>query len=289
MSLKLLCVDEVEEILNALKASLERYGLEVHVAASAEAGLAWLSANQPFAVISDHNLAGGEGVGFLRKARREHCHVQNILLTDYSAMDAAREGLNDGTVDFVLIKPWRDSRLETVIKAACRRYLDASGIADVEMARLGDLEDTNDVTGELVALDVRQTQLIERAKQEWEQTLDAISDPVTMLDSELKIRRANKAAADYSGRSVRHLPGEHCYEALFGRQSPCPTCPLALTSGRIDPSSPAVVDLEDRAKDRVFRLSVFRHTSASGAATFTCYYRNVTEEKRLARQVSITI
>ena len=55
--------------------------------------------------------------------------------------------------------------------------------------------------------------------------IDGISDPLIMLDAELRIKRLNKAARDYYGlNSYQDALGKHCFEAFRKRSSPCEVC-----------------------------------------------------------------
>jgi two-component system NtrC family sensor kinase len=69
------------------------------------------------------------------------------------------------------------------------------------------------------------TRLLTKAKTEWEQTFDAIEEPLALLDG-FTVRRANRAYAARVGAPITQIPGRTCYR-LLGRDSPCPDCPLA--------------------------------------------------------------
>jgi PAS domain S-box-containing protein len=56
--------------------------------------------------------------------------------------------------------------------------------------------------------------------------LEKIASPVTLQDREHTILWANSAAAEVAGRTPDELIGVPCYEALFGRKSPCESCPV---------------------------------------------------------------
>lgn len=70
----------------------------------------------------------------------------------------------------------------------------------------------------------RSAQIV-RAKQEWEATIDAIAEPIALLE-DFVIQRANRAYAQQAGVPVQKVMGRKCYELLAGRASPCPSCPL---------------------------------------------------------------
>jgi PAS domain S-box-containing protein len=66
---------------------------------------------------------------------------------------------------------------------------------------------------------------IKQAKDEWENTVDAIQDIVIILDFDLRIIRANKTAHEISGRRYGELTGKYCFEVFHGNTVPCPGCP----------------------------------------------------------------
>jgi PAS domain S-box-containing protein len=74
---------------------------------------------------------------------------------------------------------------------------------------------------------------ITRAKQEWEQTFDAVHDLISIFDNEYRIVQANKALAGKLGCSAEELIGRSCYEVTHGTDRPPAFCPHAqvLTDG----------------------------------------------------------
>jgi len=72
------------------------------------------------------------------------------------------------------------------------------------------------------------------AKEEWEQTFDAIPDIVTVIDDQYVIRRANKALAARLGINRADLIGRRCHDTICGLGEPLATCPgaLAIATGK---------------------------------------------------------
>ena len=66
---------------------------------------------------------------------------------------------------------------------------------------------------------------IERAKQEWERTFDALPDLVMILDNAYRIVRANKAMAHSLACSPEELVGKTCYEVVHASEEPPSSCP----------------------------------------------------------------
>ena len=78
-----------------------------------------------------------------------------------------------------------------------------------------------------IARDIAERKRIERALQESERFLasmfDAIQDGVSVLDCDLNVVRVNNWLAETNAHRGS-LIGRECYEAFFGRATPCPGC-----------------------------------------------------------------
>ncbi len=90
-------------------------------------------------------------------------------------------------------------------------------------------EDKNFLTpiAEAVSLAVTRLQSLERMEQikrEWEETFNAIVNPVAVLDDQLRLVRGNRALL--RGRAPEETVGRPCFEAVFRRTTPCPHCPI---------------------------------------------------------------
>lgn len=119
------------------------------------------------------------------------------------------------------------------------------------------------------------TAVLERAKKEWEQTFDAIGEPVAILDG-FVVRRANKAYARRAKLPVSHLPGRTCFQ-LLGRSEPCVGCPL-LQARRTGAAELSVV--EGR------RDAVATYAISDGGTVM--HYRDVTEARALESKLRDT-
>jgi two-component system, NtrC family, sensor kinase len=113
-------------------------------------------------------------------------------------------------------------------------------LGQIYFARSSDRPFTRDETGFLsqvadavsLAID-RLTKLeqSENLKHEWEATFDAILEPVSLITADFTVMRLNRTFADRSGAEPDKIIGRKCYEALFGRTSPCEGCALAERQG----------------------------------------------------------
>ncbi len=81
-----------------------------------------------------------------------------------------------------------------------------------------------------------------KAKEDWENTFDAITDMVMLLDSEHHIIRVNKAAAEALNTTKEKLVGKKCYEAVHRQSHPIRKCPLVHTMKTSEPCTVEIVD-----------------------------------------------
>jgi len=67
--------------------------------------------------------------------------------------------------------------------------------------------------------------VIEKAKKEWQDTFDSITEVITIHDTDFNIVRANRAASHKLGLSFREILGRKCYSAYHGKDEPPEFCP----------------------------------------------------------------
>lgn len=277
----LLVVDDEHFICSAVERIFERQRIKVFKAYSALEGLERLSQVDVQVVISDFQMPGHDGAWFLSQVRQSHPRVQRILLTaDYKAnVDNLQRAINEGGVHRFLMKPWENHRLvETV-----RECMDQWRILAERDHLVGVLAETNRVLETRVE---ERTRDLARASREWRRTFDAIADPLTLVDAELRVVRANLAAANAAEVDIRALLGKRCHEALFGRESPCEKCPLAQGQN----TAGACVEVTDERHGRTWKVTTWPLAEAgeeteAGDNVAVCHYEDVTEERELQRQM----
>jgi len=72
-------------------------------------------------------------------------------------------------------------------------------------------------------------QAVVRAKLEWERTFDSVPDLITILGTNQRIIRVNRAMAERLGRPPEQCIGLLCHECVHDRRGPSPSCPHQLT------------------------------------------------------------
>ncbi|MBE0583124.1 MAG: PAS domain S-box protein [Desulfofustis sp.] len=134
------------------------------------------------------------------------------------------------------------------------------------------------------------SEAISRGKHEWEQTVDAIDDIITIMEADLRIIRANRAAHRLFGYRLGELVGRRCYEVFHGRQEPCNLCPAAAPT---ENGAAHRYLVRNDVLGRVFELSVSKIPSADGSISrIVQIARDVTdtlrqEEERLRLSTAI--
>lgn len=123
---------------------------------------------------------------------------------------------------------------------------------------------------------------VERSKDEWESTFDAITDSVAILDSAYHLCKVNKAYKIHYGFSKEALTNKVCYKAFYKKQGPCMGCPVTRTLLTGEPSY-----AEKRAGEKIFRQWTYPIQSKSGLiSSVVIYTRDVTNLKKLKERLS---
>ncbi len=137
----------------------------------------------------------------------------------------------------------------------------------------------------LAAMSIQNAQYfeeVERGKEEWESTFDAITDTVAILDTGYRLRRVNKAYNVQYGFSKTDLLDQICYKYLYKIDSPCIGCPVTRTLLTGEPSY-----AEKKIGKSIFRQWTYPIYDEKGRATSVVLYtRDVTNLKKLKEQLT---
>jgi DNA-binding NtrC family response regulator len=115
--LRLLIVDDDEDLRPLLAGRFGRLGWEVTQAASGEAALAEV-ARTPFDVaLLDVNLPGIGGIELLARLKEQQPEVEALMLTAHNSIETAVQAMKHGAYDY-LTKPFRGPDLEVHIQKA---------------------------------------------------------------------------------------------------------------------------------------------------------------------------
>ena len=130
MSYRILVIEDVPEMANLVSLYLQKAGMQVNTAGSAELGLEALQSALPDLIILDLNLPGMSGFDFLKRLRQDF--PQSIPVIIVSARDADEDiihGLGIGADEFVT-KPFSPRVLVARVEANLRRQAETTAAAE---------------------------------------------------------------------------------------------------------------------------------------------------------------
>jgi PAS domain S-box-containing protein len=102
---------------------------------------------------------------------------------------------------------------------------------------------------------------LRKSEQEKAVILDAMTELVLFLDTDLRVIWANKAMREAFNLKPGELNGKHCYRALHGRNRACSVCPAEKTLKTGEPHD--VVDFSSYKKNWVLRSYPVRDEKGS--------------------------
>ncbi|MBX2853198.1 MAG: response regulator [Phycisphaeraceae bacterium] len=118
---RILLVDDEPLILKSLTRLLYADGYEIDTAADGQAAVEMMRAQEYAVVISDQRMPGMSGSEVLREACELLPHATRITLTGYTDIESAIRSVNEGSVQYFLLKPWENDHLRDIIHRACER------------------------------------------------------------------------------------------------------------------------------------------------------------------------
>ncbi|ATB38446.1 DNA-binding response regulator [Cystobacter fuscus] len=132
--MRVLVVDDHQELLTLVSQALERDGHVVRQAADVEQARRALEEEEVEVIVLDVGLPDGSGLVLCRELRREGIQTPILILTAHNRVDERVEGLDSGADDF-LGKPFAVAELRARVRALGRRRERASTV----QVRLGDV------------------------------------------------------------------------------------------------------------------------------------------------------
>jgi CheY-like chemotaxis protein len=118
MGLKVLVVDDEEDIVEVIQDRLENYGFTVVTARTGVEALKKLSLGKFDGILLDIMMPEMDGLEALQRIRAMDRKVPIIIITAFSNKDAALEALLKEADDYVL-KPFEWEELKTKIEKVC--------------------------------------------------------------------------------------------------------------------------------------------------------------------------
>ena len=126
----------------------------------------------------------------------------------------------------------------------------------------------------------RWARALQESEQEKSLILNSSSDLIAYLDTDLRIRWANRKSLDLAGRNPEEVEGLPCYVAWHGLEEPCIGCPLIRAEKTGQPETGEVVT----PNGKIWLVRAFPFHDGHGRLSgFTSFSLDVTEQKRAQR------
>ena len=120
--IQVLLVDDEEDYVKAMAERMDMRDLESHVALNGEEALEFLENNNPDVIVLDLRMPGMQGMEVLERVRKEHPHIQVIILTGHGGEREEKEARRLGAFEY-LQKPADTSDLVRIIQGAWKRSI----------------------------------------------------------------------------------------------------------------------------------------------------------------------
>jgi response regulator RpfG family c-di-GMP phosphodiesterase len=119
---KVLCVDDEQNLLNAITRTLRKV-FDIHTATGGAEGLEILKKDGPFeVVVSDMRMPGMNGAEFLRHVREQSPESVRLLLTGFAELETVVTAVNEGYIYRFLSKPCTGRVLHDAIVDAVTQH-----------------------------------------------------------------------------------------------------------------------------------------------------------------------
>ncbi|MBI5303197.1 MAG: GAF domain-containing protein [Chloroflexi bacterium] len=134
---------------------------------------------------------------------------------------------------------------------------------------------------------------VERAKKEWESTIDAIEEAVLLVDENCRILRVNRVLANWLNTTPAALVGNYCYHVVHGTDTPPERCPHSQVLAELKQIHTAefekqihTTEFDEPHLNRTVRLTVYPLRVSEGFEASTAnVLKDVTAERRLQAQL----
>jgi response regulator RpfG family c-di-GMP phosphodiesterase len=114
---QILCVDDEENILKALRRVFRSQPYRILMATNGVQGLELLRNTENIRLIlSDQRMPDMTGSAFLTAAKALAPHIPRIILTGFTDKKSAEDAVSEGVAFRVLMKPWEDAELLQAVK-----------------------------------------------------------------------------------------------------------------------------------------------------------------------------
>lgn len=215
---RILCVDDEENILNSLRRLFMDEEFETVISGSGAKALEILGSGRDFAVIiSDQRMPGMTGTEFLAQAREAAPEATRILLTGYADIEATVDAINRGGASRYITKPWNDTELLQAVRDAISSYLlrrENRRLAALVQQQNEELMEWNgnlkhrvlEQTADIRKKNGELQELIGHHQKNFEDTIEAFSNLVELHNPGVRSHSRNVARIAVRAAEMHELP-----------------------------------------------------------------------------------
>ncbi|EAT15560.1 sensor histidine kinase [Desulfuromonas acetoxidans] len=123
---------------------------------------------------------------------------------------------------------------------------------------------------------------VSRAKQEWEQTFRAVTDPIVLVDLDYNVILHNGHLPEQMRKTWEQSNSNKCYACLHGLLEPCPDCPMEEMQKTLQPQHIRIHDESGLTLDRSHYPVL---TDKGQMVAMTIILKDVTEKVKMEAQL----
>lgn len=232
----------------------------------------------------DYRLGDGNGLELMRELAGKGHEAPVVFLTELGGYEVDKEALRMGAADYLVKRQIGSELLERSIRHSIERkriekelWLYRNHLKEMVDERTAQLERANGILRLEIAERKRAEEALRHAKDDWEQTFNAIPDLVAILDNHFKIVRVNRAMADRLGLEPDKCVGLKCHELIHGSNGPPSSCPHVLACSK---NVEHVVEVHEPRLNGHFLVSATPRFDENGQRIGTVHVaRDITERK----------
>ncbi|MBI5633791.1 MAG: response regulator [Nitrospirae bacterium] len=174
--IKILCVDDEPNVLNALRRLFLDDAYTILTASSGQEGIDILAKEPVQLVISDYRMPSMNGVEFLKEVYIRWPNTVRIVLSGYADASAIVGAINEGHIYKFIPKPWNDDELKVTISNSLERYF----LFKKNVELTAELKQKNE---ELQSLNRRLEKLLEEKSRNLEYRTASLNVHQSLLDA----------------------------------------------------------------------------------------------------------
>ncbi|MBI5074006.1 MAG: PAS domain S-box protein [Nitrospirae bacterium] len=130
---------------------------------------------------------------------------------------------------------------------------------------------------------VRNLRERDMARREWENTFNAVTDPIMILDPQFRMRRINRAMGEWLGIAPDKAVGLTCYRHVHCTEEPIPECPH---SQLLRDHNVHTEEVYEARTDTHHAVTVFPIFGAKGELSASVHYaKDITQRKKAEKEL----